>query len=250
MIPRIMLISVFSTVLIAASELCYSYDDSNITNEDIHIYRKLFPESKILPDQTIESTIKNNRLLAKEVLKNGVSKELQKRVRLAIEKTLSQYYIEKLKKKYAPSKEAIESFYLDHKDSFHPVEQVDISTIMVASLQKADQLYRYLQKHPEKFSQTAKKESLDPMAKNGGRYVHVPISMFNPKIREWIRKHKAGDISPPLKVGDVFFIEKLEKKYQPPLSYEALSPEIKNLLETIYVNKKIENKLKQLKEEE
>jgi len=235
--------------MLHAREL-YCYTDqknSNVESEEIALYKELFSSANILSDKAIKVEIEKNRLLAHEILKKNLSQSLKKKIQLAIENVLAQHYIKEFKTKHAPSKEAIESFYLDHKDSFRPIEHVDISTIMVASLKKADDIYTYLKKHPEDFEKLAKQENLDITTKNGGKYVNVPLSMFKPTIRQWIREHKVGDISPPLQVGNVFYIEKIEKKYRPSTAYKDLKPDIKKILENIYVQEKLQEHIKKIK---
>ena len=79
----------------------------------------------------------------------------------------------------------------------------------------------------------AKKYSLD----NTIHYVNLPIDKFNLKVRDFIRKAKKGDISEPIKIGEFYYIDRVDNKKTLKPTYENLKPQIKKLLVNIYVNK-------------
>ena len=241
---RFFLLLISSVYLFA---YCYQPSAKSVDSKEVKLYKQIFPQNAYMPDSVIENKIYKNRLFTKEYMKRPLSQEDKRKLQLVIEWILALSYIDKLKKEHAPTEEDLKSFYLDKKDLFKPVEIVDISTIAVPSLKKADEIYQMLKKNPEKFEEIAKKESLDPSAKSGGKYKKVSILMFHPDIREWIRTHKTGDISEPIKVGKYYYIDRIDNKYKTSTDYNSVKKDIKELLENIYIKNMIDQEFEKLK---
>lgn len=223
-----------------------------LQKKKIEIYKKNIPGAQYLPEKAILNELLENRLFANAFLKdkNHIDDNTTIILNFAIEKALASLYIKRLKKQKQPDEKALKSFYLDHIDSFKPMPIVSISTIAVDSLKKADEIYIKIKKNPKLFEELAKKESIDPSASNGGHYKNVPIITFAPEVREWIRKHKVGDVSEPIKVGRFYYIDRIDKKKKTDISYKSLKEDIKKILINVYIAEKIKEEFKKLKEEE
>ena len=226
---------------------CFQPSSQDISSEEVKLYKKIFPQNAYMSDKVVKEKILRNRLFSNEYTKTPLSEEDKKKLQLVAEWILALSYQEKIKKEHPPTEEALKSFYLDHKDSFKPTEIVDISSIAVPSLKKADEIYLTLKKNPEKFEEIAKKESLDPSAKIGGKYKNVPILMFHPEVREWIRTHKKGDISEPIKAGKYYYIDRIDNKYKTSTDYNSIKKDIKELLENLYMKNILDKKFEALK---
>ena len=135
-------------------------------------------------------------------------------------------------KKYSPNEKVLKSFYIEYKDNFAPQTFVNISTIKVTSLKTADKIYSILKKHPSEFDKLAKKYSLE----NHIHYIKIPLSKFNYKIRQMIRKSKKGDIIEPIKIGNFYYIDKIDEKKTLEPTFKNLKPELKKILVQIYVD--------------
>jgi len=240
----------YLTVVLIANDYCYSFKPkTDITKEEVTLYKKFLAPNSFLPPKVVKDNILKNRLFAQEFLKRyKLSPEERMALNLIIEKFLAQLYIKRLKREHPADERVLKSFYLDHKESFKPLEKVDISTIAVDSLKKADKIFFQLQKNPSSFEKIAKKESLDPSASDGGKYKGVSISSFHPLIRKWIKEHKVGDISQPIKIGRLYYIERLDNRYRVDTSYKNLHNDIKKIVEGAYMNQEIKKEFKRLKE--
>jgi len=244
-ISTIFLTSIF---IYANSTICYEIPKNiKVSKEEIKIYKNSITNGDILSDKTIKETILKNRLFSKAFLNRyKIDKKTKTLLNISIENALSNLYIEKLKQFNKPNDKVLKSFYLDHKDEFKPIEKVSISTIKVNSLKKADKIYLKLKQNPKLFEELAKRENLDPQI----HYKDISILRFNPIVREWIRNHKKGDISEPIKIGNSFFIDRIDNKTKTNISYNSLKEDIKNLLMSIYVNSMIKKEFEKLKKSE
>ena len=121
---------------------------------------------------------------------------------------------------------------MEYKDQFAPSTIVDISTIKVKSIDLADKIYSELKKGAS-FEKLAKKYSLDENI----HYVNLPLDKFAYEVRNFIRKAKKGEISKPIKVGEFYYIDRLDNKKTIKPTYENLKPQIKEILVNIYVKK-------------
>jgi len=224
---------ILSGIALYASEVCINTNIKKITPELVKTKKQIIPNGKYYTDDSVKKVIKKEKFFANAFIKQfGIDEKTKKALTLSAYETLTELYRNKLKEKYAPDEKTIKSFYIDHKDEFQPETKVSISTITLASLKKADEIYAKLKKHPEKFDELAKKYSIDSNIK----YKDVELSKFAYPVREWIRKAKKGEISEPVKVGKYYFIDRLENKKERGVSYEELKPFIKEILVNIYIN--------------
>jgi len=251
---RLALAVAFTAVsLYATTKTCYEMPkNAEISKKEIEVYKKSIPTADLVPDSAVRNDLLKNRLFAKTFLEQSgsIDEDTKIVINQAVEKALANLYMEKIKRENQPDEKALKSFYLDHAESFKPLTSVSISTIAVDSLKKADEIYLKLKKDPKLFEEIAKKESVDPAASNGGHYKDVPILKFAPAVREWIRKHKEGDISEPIMVGRYFYIDRIDKKSKTDTSYESLKSDIKKILVNAYLAERVKEEFKKLKEKE
>ena len=209
----------------------------NITKEEIKIKKQIIPNGKYYTDESVRNVIKKEQFFANKFLKEfGETEKAKIAIKLAKQEVLAKLYREKLKEKFIPNEEAIKSFYIDNKEEFAPSTTISLSVITLKNIDIADKVYKELKKNPDKFKEIAKKYSLD----NHIDYKDVSIAIVAPQVRAWVRKAKVGEISEPFKVGKMFFIDKLNDKKTIQPTYENLKPELKTLLQNIYINKKLE----------
>ncbi len=211
----------------------------------IDAYKTLFPATKYLSDNKIKKKILKDKLFASEFLqKEKIDNRLKHSLDLLVTHFLASRYIELVKKSNEPNETVLRSFYEVYKDSLKPPKSVDISTIKVPSLEEADKIYLTLKKDPQKFDQLAREKSKDSQI----HYKNVPITFFNPEIREWIRNHKQGDISTPFHIAPFYYIDRIDKIYDTNASYESLLPTMKQLLKNLYISNRLDRLYQQLKE--
>ena len=251
---RLALAVAFTAVsLYATTKTCYEIPKNvKLSKKEIEVYKKNIQSTDLVPDSAVRNDLLKNRLFAKAFLEQSgfVDEDTKIVINQAVEKALANLYMQELKRKNQPDEKALKSFYLDHAESFKPLTNVSISTIAVDSLKKADEIYLKLKKDPKLFEEIAKKESLDASASSGGHYKDVPILKFAPAIRDWIRKHKEGDISEPIMVGRYFYIDRIDRKSKTDTSYESLKSDIKKILVNAFLAEKIKEEFKKLKEKE
>ena len=214
------------SVFAFSNEICINLNKIN--------YKELLKEElkfapSYLPENAIEENLNKKIFFAKKY--NLKDKNLI--AKLGAIEALSNAYRQYLIKKYSPNEKVIKSFYEEYKDQFAPSTIVNISTIKVKSIDLADKIYKELKKNPSKFNEIAKKYSLD----NNIHYVNLPLDKFVFKVRDFIRNAKKGDISKPIKIGEFYYIDRVDNKKVIKPTYENLKPQIKKLLVNIYVNK-------------
>jgi len=237
---KVVFIYVITVLTLFAENVCVDLNHS-ISSKTISLYKKL--HHLYIPQRFIKEDIENKKKFAQYFLKNHKLTQNEKEI-LQIALLNELYYLLKqhLRERLHTTPDIIKSFYLDHQKEFANQELVSIYSIKIANAKFADELYNKIKMQPEKFIFFAKKYSLD----KNYEYDDVSIDKFSFQVRQWLEKAKPGDISPPIKVGKFYFIDKLIGKKQITTKYDDLKPYIKELLKNIVVNKK----LKEIKEEE
>lgn len=246
MFKKFIFITILGATVLADTTISYNKPSSmEISKEELQSYRDLFLNTQTITDKKLEQELSQNRVFAKEFLKQSNLTHKQKTaLNIAIEDILAKAYMEEYKQKHQPSQADIKSFYLDHEQSFKPLEKISISSIVTDSLAKADKIYLQLQKEPAQFDAIAQKESLEP---NTVSFKNIEITMFSPSIRDWIREHNQTDISEPIQVGRFYYIDRIDNKTQESVSYENLEEKIKDLLSTLYIHNELNNHYDALK---
>ena len=211
----------FFPIVLLANSICF-----DLKNDD----RLLNKYKSFHPDLKDSSKLLEKRLYFANKYNND-DKDIVAKIG-AIE-ALYDAYRNNLLKKYSPDDKVIKSFYIDNKEAFKESTLVNISTIKVISIDLADKLYNILKNEPKRFEELAKKYSLDKTI----YFKDIPLDKFNYKAREAIRKAKEQDILEPIKVGNYFYINRIDKKIKKDPSFKNLKPEIKKILVNIYVNK-------------
>jgi len=220
---KILLLSL--AVFALSNEICFDLNKIDKTKL-IKLKEKFLPE--YLPKEAAKKIIDKELFFAKKY--NLKDKDLI--AKLGAIEALADAYRNYLIKKYAPNEKVIKSFYEEYKDNFAKTTIVDISTIKVKSLNLADKIYNELKKNPKKFDELAKKYSLDENIK----YTNLALDKFNIKVRNFIRKAKKGEISEPIKIGEFYYIDRVDNKKEITPTYKNLKPQLKKLLVNIYVN--------------
>jgi len=206
----------------------------HISKEVIDIKKSIIPNGELYQDNSVAKQIKKEKYFASAFIKQyKIDKKTDEALSLAVNETLTTLYANKLKEKYAPDSKVIKSFYLDNKKDFAVDTLVSLSTIIVKTLDKADALYEQIQADKKDFEKIAKENSLD----SNIDYADISISKCAMPLRKWIRSAKVGDISEPIKIGNSYYIDRLNKKVTKSPTYENLKPMIKKMLVNIYVNK-------------
>jgi len=209
-----------------SNEICINLNKIN-KNELIKKKQEFLPS--YYPKEAAEKIINKELFFAKKYNQ----KDKDTIAKLGAVEALANAYRNYLVKKYSPNDKVIKSFYLEYKDQFAKETVANISTIKVKSIDLADKIYSELKKSPSKFDKLAKKYSIDENIK----YVNLPLDKFALNVRNFIRKAKPGEISKPIKIGEFYYIDRLDKKKVIQPTYENLKPKLKKLLVNIYVNK-------------
>lgn len=112
---------------------------------------------------------------------------------------------------------------------------------------KAEEIYKVLKQHPEKFEKMAKKYSEDMETREKGGYLgEFLLEGLVPPFDEVVKNLKEGEISKPVfSPFGVHIIKIIEKKEKRIKSFEEVKTEIRNFL----LQKKKEEKLQEIIEE-
>ena len=216
-----------------SNEICF-----NLKKDDklLDVYKKNMPS--YIPSSAASKNLDKMIFFAKKYN----LKDKDEIAKLGAIEALANAYRNYLIKKYSPNDKVIKSFYEEYKNNFSKETYVDISTIKVKSIDLADKIYKELKKNPKKFDKLAKKYSLDENIK----YKNIALDKFAFEVRDFIRKAKKGEILKPIKVGEFYYIDRVDNKKEVTPTYENLKPKLKKILVNIYVNKL----MKQMYEEE
>ena len=222
---------------------------ASFSQKSINLYKDLIFGSDA-SEKYVENQIKLSKLFAKAYIKKySINKIDRDILKLQLLRALSLMYINKLKQLHKPSEEVLKSYYLDHIDSFNPITKVSMQILTEKSLKKADEIYLKIKNDHKLFLDFIKKEDNDPVNRYKTYFKNVSLMTFVPTVREWIRDHKKGDISKPIKVGSYFLICKLLDKQKPNKSYKTLKDSIKKRLLSMYMMHIVRDEYKRLSKE-
>jgi len=217
-------ILLFASITFAFSnQVCIDFNKIDIN--------KLAKEkTKFLPSYVKVNT---KDLLKKELFfaKKYTQKDKALIAKLGAVELLYEAYKNELIKKYSPNDKVIKSFYEEYKDNFSKTIQVNLSSIRVKSVLLADKIYSQLQKNPSEFDKLAKKYSLDDTI----HYKNISLDKFAFNVRNFIETAKLKEISKPIKVGEFYYIDRIDAKKTITPTYKNLKPQLKKLLVEIYV---------------
>jgi len=212
-----------ATVFAFSNELCVDFNK-------IDLNKLAKTKQKFVPSYVKMNT---KEVLQKELFfaKKYNQKDKNLIAKLGAIEMLSDAYKESLIKKYSPNDKVIKSFYEEYKGSFVKTTKFNISSIRVKTIDVADKIYSELQKNPSKFNEVAKKYSLD----DNIHYKDISLDKFAFSLRKILRKAKKNEILKPVKVGEFYYIDRVDSKKVIIPTYKNLKPQLKKLLVNIYV---------------
>lgn len=236
--------------LYADSKLCINMSSKVSTSpKTISLYKNII-FNNLVSNKYVKNQIKLSKLFAKAYLKKyTIDKTTKNIIKLQTLRILSLLYIDKLKKLHTPSEKVLKSYYFDHIDEFNPIEKVSLWVLTKKSLKRADELYLKIKKDHKLFLNFLNKQDNSITNSYKSYYKDESLLTFTPQVREWIREHKVGDISEPVKVGSFFLICKLIKKEKPNKTYKALKEGIEKRLLAMYMRKLVKDEYKRLTQE-
>jgi parvulin-like peptidyl-prolyl isomerase len=102
----------------------------------------------------------------------------------------------------------VESEFLRIKSD---LDQVEYSLIQLESLALAQEVYFQLRDDGVEFAQLAQQHSLGSEQKTGGWVGPVPLSALSIELAALFRNQQTGIVYPPIRVGDRFWVVRLER---------------------------------------
>jgi len=102
----------------------------------------------------------------------------------------------------------IESYFLQYKEKY---DQVVYSLIRIKDMELARELYFSIFEGETTFEQVARKYSQGQEASTGGVIGPVELSTPHPIITKILKQSQAGQLSPPIEIGEWIIIVRLEK---------------------------------------
>jgi len=198
-----------------------------------------------LPDQVIElfsREIYLDRKIVAEAKRLGIDNSIE--VKDAIENfkisTIRQSYIASLLKDSITDQKIVEKFNEMNAELENKIEYKYYQIILNDQIQ-AESVYKELKnnKKPLKFSDGAKKYSIDAQSSNnGGEVDFKQESAIQKEVVENLKKLKKDEISKPFQAGEYWFIVKSgELKKAKPLEFESTKEYVRHLIKVEEVEK-------------
>jgi len=154
----------------------------------------------------------------------GIDKEPAVQTRLQYLQTqyLARDYFQRYLAKMPPiSEEELKTYYKDRLAEFTPPEEIKARHILVATEAQANKVIEEL-KSGKDFAEVAKKYSIDPAAKDGGRLLQadgrdwLPRGTFEKSFEHVLFKIPKGEVGGPMKTQFGWHVLKVEDLRQPP----------------------------------
>ena len=233
-----------------------------ITREMIDAIIQTIPERErgqfLLPDgrKKILDRVVSIVLFAQAAKAAGIDKEPKVKIRLEYGQTLflgEEYLRRELEKLPPITEEDAKAYYKENKSQFKSPERIKVRHIVVRTEEEAKKILKKLEAG-EKFSELAKKYSLDPTRFEGGTLKlptgqeWLPRGTFEKSFEDVLFGIKKGKIGGPVKSQFGWHILTVDD-YQPatPLSYVQVRSAIMNRLKNEQANKKRQELVEKLK---
>jgi parvulin-like peptidyl-prolyl isomerase len=189
--------------------------DEVITREALQAVLNRIPERmrKKYRDKGLDHLIET-KVFSAEARKAGLDQEPE--IKEALEREvnggLSGYFINKYVHQQAqPSEEAVKAYYEEHKDEFVVPEGVLIQHILVKKQEQAEAILKELQEGAS-FEAVARKKSIDPSWKKGGRQGWLYKGRMEPALEKVAFGLEVGQLSDVFQTKKGYQIIQVQKK--------------------------------------
>lgn len=240
-----------------AGEVLAKVGDHEITRQMLDNIIATIPEENRVPFLTpdgqkkILDEVVSFTLFAEAAKAAGMDKEPAAQTRLEYLQTqyLAREYFQRYLAKVTPiSEEELKAYYKDRLAEFTPPEEIKARHVLIATEVQANKVLEEL-KSGKDFAEVAKKYSIDPAAKDGGRLLQadgrdwLPRGTFEKSFEHVLFKIPKGEIGGPMKTQFGWHVLKVEDLRQPPApSFVQVRGMIKSRLED-QRNAQLHNKL-------
>jgi peptidyl-prolyl cis-trans isomerase C len=154
------------------------------------------------------------KVFSDEARKAGIDKDpkIIEKVERATNETLARYFVKRyIDKKSEPSQDEIEKFYQENKEKFVVPEGVLIYQIRAKDKKDAEAILEELKKGAS-FEELAKKKSIAPSAKDGGRLGWLYKGMMDPELEKAAFSLEKGKLSNIIETKEGFEVIKVDEK--------------------------------------
>jgi peptidyl-prolyl cis-trans isomerase C len=223
-----------TTEVKSSADVLARVGDEVITQKDLDAYLNRLPERKRAQyrDKTLNMLIEY-KVFSNEARKTGLDKDpkIMEKVEKATNETLARDFVKKdIDTKAEPSQEEIEKFYQEHKEQFVVPEGVLIEQIVARNRKDAEAILEELKKGAS-FEDLARKESIAPSSKDGGRLGWLYKGMMDPEVEKAAFSMEKGKLSDIIETKAGYEIIKLDEKSEKrEVKLDEAKPAIRNQL--------------------
>jgi peptidyl-prolyl cis-trans isomerase C len=186
-----------------------------ITQKDLDAVLNKIPEMQRekYRDRVLDHLIEV-KVFSDEARKAGLDKDPKtiEKVEKATNEVLAKDFVKKyIDKKAEPSQEEVEKFYQENKEKFVVPEGVLIYQILAKDKKDAEAILKELKKGAS-FEELAKKKSIAPSSKDGGRLGWCYKGMMDPELEKVAFSLEKGKLSDIIKTKEGFEVIRVDEK--------------------------------------
>jgi parvulin-like peptidyl-prolyl isomerase len=180
-----------------------------VTDVEAEVFRDMFvPPKLVLPQRELLRAVLEQKLFAREALKEGLDREPELRTRLEVvrERELATAYVTKhLFQELGITEDVLKSYYLSHIDDYTSPDKYTLARIVLKSREEADKVRKMLTDGQE-FGDLVEKYSLDYLTwKSKGVFGSYALKGLNPRVAGAVKDGKKGDITDVVELKNGFF---------------------------------------------
>ena len=198
-----------TAVAFAATEIYGEGKGIKVTSEETELFKEMFvPPSLVIPKRELLRVVLQQKLFAKEAVKEGLDQEPKLRLKLKLmrERELATAYVTRhLFKELGITDDVLKSYYLSHIEDYTSPDKYKVAQIVLKTKEDAEKVRQLIDKGSD-FGELVKKYSLDYLTwKSGGVLGSYPLKGMNGQFATALKGMKKGDVSGVIASKNGFF---------------------------------------------
>jgi hypothetical protein len=218
------------------------FDGGALTIEDLQEHRRILGRQKIYrdnPERLTPEFVFDHAVNMEMIIARGLKEKLHldPRIRAEIHEFMSDLFLKVMQDSLVPqidrdqfTEEEVREYFELHIEAYLPPPRYGVRVIRHHDEAFLKELVQQMTSGEESFETAARNYSIDePTGATGGYAGLRPLNRYAPEWRKVISTLSLNDISPPVPVGDVFYLFQVVEITEPPLpAFEEKKAYVRN----------------------
>jgi hypothetical protein len=218
------------------------FDGGALTIEDLQEHRRILGRQKIYrdnPERLTPEFVFDHAVNMEMIIARGLKEKLHldPRIRAEIHEFMSDLFLKVMQDSLVPqidrdqfTEEEVREYFELHIEAYLPPPRYGVRVIRHHDEAFLKELVQQMTSGEESFETAARNYSIDEATGATGGYAGLrPLNRYAPEWRKVISTLSLNDISPPVPVGDVFYLFQVVEITEPPLpAFEEKKAYVRN----------------------